>query len=358
MSGGRSAARKIKPSRVPGCAVSSRKASSEPATIEHWLDDYTTLLEGLTTRPRDAVASLPTVTSVERRTLPLYGASLPHDDLPIHRLIAAQAKRRPAAPAACSGDELLCYAQLEQRSNRLAHDLRLRGAGRGIPGRRLTVAAFVADPTIEGPVRVIGRQQALQTSSNALVEQPGQDPIFLFDATCGAGVYSTQIAQRLQLDRPVQMIHPAGPPTGEAMPSDFEEVVASRLEMVRHLDPRWRRGPRPEGVELFDSPRWEGDAGRWAARLRDTHQVEAWIVAWWTAGYRTSWYDGRLTVLWASEDWTNNPDPTYGWGRLAREVRVERIGGSHLEIGAHLPELVDRLKAHLPSPLTGGHHKR
>lgn len=300
-------------------------------------------------------------------------------------------------------------------------------------GCRLTVAAFVEDPTIEGLVRVIERQQAVGTSSGTPVEQPGQDPIFLFDATCGAGVYSTQIAQRLQPDRPVQMIHPPGPPTGEAMPSDFEEVVASRLEMVRrrqphgpyslvgyrnggylaleiarqlqaageridllalvysyvpftftsravralttafrvpprhglqfylalrYLDPRWRRGPRPEGVDLFDSPRWEGDAGRLATRLRDTHQVEAWIVAWWTAGYRPSWYDGRLTVLWASEDWTNNPDPTYGWGRLAREVRVERIGGSHLEIGAHLPELVDRLKAHLPPPLTGGHHKR
>ena len=49
----------------------------------------------------------------------------------LHPLFEAQADARPGAVAILHGDEEATYAELEDRSNRLAHHLRERGLGRG-----------------------------------------------------------------------------------------------------------------------------------------------------------------------------------------------------------------------------------
>ncbi len=48
---------------------------------------------------------------------------------PIHFLFEAQEARTPGAEAVASGDEVLTYAELNRRANRLAHHLRANGAG-------------------------------------------------------------------------------------------------------------------------------------------------------------------------------------------------------------------------------------
>jgi amino acid adenylation domain-containing protein len=50
---------------------------------------------------------------------------------PVHRLIAAQAARRPTAPAVFAGPVSLTYGELNSAANRLSHYLRRRGVRRG-----------------------------------------------------------------------------------------------------------------------------------------------------------------------------------------------------------------------------------
>jgi non-ribosomal peptide synthetase-like protein len=61
---------------------------------------------------------------------PPFDPSLVRDER-LHELFEASADAHPEAPAACLGDQVLTYGQLEARSNRIARILRERGAGRG-----------------------------------------------------------------------------------------------------------------------------------------------------------------------------------------------------------------------------------
>ncbi|MFE7466679.1 amino acid adenylation domain-containing protein, partial [Streptomyces sp. NPDC057499] len=60
------------------------------------------------------------------------GEAVPYEDgACLHELIAAQARRTPDADAVLSGDEVLSYAALDTRANRLAHELVERGVRPG-----------------------------------------------------------------------------------------------------------------------------------------------------------------------------------------------------------------------------------
>ena len=59
--------------------------------------------------------------------------SIPVPLLPVRRLFEAMVKERPLAPAAFFQGTCLSYAELDERSNRLARELIARGVGRGVP---------------------------------------------------------------------------------------------------------------------------------------------------------------------------------------------------------------------------------
>ncbi|MFF8833767.1 amino acid adenylation domain-containing protein [Streptomyces sp. NPDC015131] len=62
----------------------------------------------------------------------LTGRHLPlPDDLLVHRVFEAHARRHPDRTALTCGDVRLTYAELNERANRFAHHLRGRGVGRG-----------------------------------------------------------------------------------------------------------------------------------------------------------------------------------------------------------------------------------
>ncbi len=84
------------------------------------------------------VGELPLLGEAERARLLRagQGPSAAYPEAPVHRLVAAQAARTPAAPAVVHGGRALTYAALHREAGRVAAALRARGVG---PGSRVAV---------------------------------------------------------------------------------------------------------------------------------------------------------------------------------------------------------------------------
>ena len=106
------------------------------ATLERHLEHLAALAAGAAEDPLRPLGDLPLMTAAERRQVVDEwndtAAAYP-DDVPVHRLFAAVARRDPGAPAVLwagpDGDECLTYGELAERAGRLAR--RLRGLGVG-----------------------------------------------------------------------------------------------------------------------------------------------------------------------------------------------------------------------------------
>ncbi|MFE4975819.1 amino acid adenylation domain-containing protein [Kitasatospora sp. NPDC056651] len=109
-------------------------------TVEVMADRLRVLLAALGTDPHRRIAELPLLTAPERERL-LTGwndTAVDHDTArPVHRLLAEQARRAPAAVAVGAGRRQLSYAGLDERANRLAHHLVALGV---TPGARVVLA--------------------------------------------------------------------------------------------------------------------------------------------------------------------------------------------------------------------------
>lgn len=104
----------------------------EPGTIRRLLDHFEILLRSLINNPRRRVSELALLSAAERQEL-LVGwndtrVKYAKDKL-IHQMFEAQAQHTPTAIALEFGDEHLTYAELDARSNQLAHHLRSLGVG-------------------------------------------------------------------------------------------------------------------------------------------------------------------------------------------------------------------------------------
>ncbi len=103
-------------------------ASSAERLAAHWLN----LLHGIAAQPEQRIADLPMLSSREREQV-LHGWNPGAQAYPRERtldqLITAQAERTPSAQALISAAEVLDYAELEARANRLAWLLREHGVG-------------------------------------------------------------------------------------------------------------------------------------------------------------------------------------------------------------------------------------
>jgi non-ribosomal peptide synthetase component F len=108
----------------------------EAATIARLSGHFAALVSAAVASPSHPLSELPLLAPGERHQL-LWewndtGAPFPEKTL-LHQFFEASVVRAPDAVAAiCAGRELT-YAELEARSNRLAHLLRRAGAGRGAP---------------------------------------------------------------------------------------------------------------------------------------------------------------------------------------------------------------------------------
>ncbi|HEX2208298.1 MAG TPA: amino acid adenylation domain-containing protein [Longimicrobium sp.] len=108
----------------------------DAATIERMAAHFGELLAGIAADADRPVGSLPLLDAAERRRLLAeWGAGLDvaRPAGTVARLFEAQARRTPDAVAVTGEGEPATYAELNRRANRLAHWLRARGVGPGVP---------------------------------------------------------------------------------------------------------------------------------------------------------------------------------------------------------------------------------
>jgi len=107
----------------------------DAATVERMAGHLTRLLQGLVADPDAPVDAVPLLSAAEEddRRREWVATRRPWPDAGLaHERIAAQAARTPAAEALRCGDAALTYAELDERSTRLAHLLRRHGVGRDV----------------------------------------------------------------------------------------------------------------------------------------------------------------------------------------------------------------------------------
>jgi amino acid adenylation domain-containing protein len=123
------------------------------ATIERWLGQYETLLEGLMADPGQAISALPLLNEAERHLLLVEWndtrAVYPQDRC-LHHLIGEQSARTPGSVAVICENRQLSYAQLDESANRLANFLQKRGVGTG------DRVAICLDRSLEMLIGVLG----------------------------------------------------------------------------------------------------------------------------------------------------------------------------------------------------------
>src|SRR6185369_1254408 len=95
---------------------------------ERFLGHMKSVLEAAVVHPGQRVSELPLLTSAERSQLTEWNDTSMDEGAPatIVELFEVQAARVPTRPAVISGDVQLTYAELNERSNQLAHLLRTR----------------------------------------------------------------------------------------------------------------------------------------------------------------------------------------------------------------------------------------
>ncbi|KJZ39777.1 non-ribosomal peptide synthetase [Pseudomonas fluorescens] len=101
-------------------------------TIARMAGHWTRLLQAIVDDSTQKIGELPMLTADEQRVLVQdwnrTAVAYPVEQC-MHELIQAQARRTPDAPALVFGERQLSYAQLDTRSNQLAHCLREQGVG-------------------------------------------------------------------------------------------------------------------------------------------------------------------------------------------------------------------------------------
>lgn len=98
-------------------------------TIERMQGHWQTLLEGIVANPQAHLSELPLLTHAEQRLLINWGnrdqnIDIQNNNLCIHQLFEAQVERTPDVIALIYQDQQLTYAELNDRANHLAQELR------------------------------------------------------------------------------------------------------------------------------------------------------------------------------------------------------------------------------------------
>lgn len=103
----------------------------DASSVARWLGLYETLVHGAVTDIDTPIGRLPLLTQTELETLQRWNATHREyaRDVAISRLVELQVLRTPQAVAVLCGATAIQYAELNRRANRLARELRERGAG-------------------------------------------------------------------------------------------------------------------------------------------------------------------------------------------------------------------------------------
>ena len=135
------------------CSLEYCRDLFDEATSARLLGHYLALLDAVAADPQRKVAELPLLTERERRQM-LVDWNSTALDLPaeacVQQLFEKHAARHPQAEAVGFGTDTVSYAELNRRANQLAHHLRARGVGPGVP------VALCFERSIEMVVGLLG----------------------------------------------------------------------------------------------------------------------------------------------------------------------------------------------------------
>jgi amino acid adenylation domain-containing protein len=116
-----------------GCMLRYSADLFDPAAMKSLLGHFQTLLAGIVENPDRRINALPLLNDDERQQLLKSWTREDARRFPLdaclHQMFEAQVRQRPGATALMFGDELVSYAELNARANRLAHYLRTIGVG-------------------------------------------------------------------------------------------------------------------------------------------------------------------------------------------------------------------------------------
>ncbi|WP_441249545.1 amino acid adenylation domain-containing protein [Kitasatospora sp. McL0602] len=200
------------------------------ATVERLGGHLVTLLRAVTDRPEAPLAGLSMLPADELRTLTADWQSPPvaaPDARTLHRIFDEQAARTPDSVAVSDSSRRLTFAELAERSNRLAHHLVAAGVRPGV------LTGVCLDRGVDAMVALL----AVLKAGGAFVpldpEHPEQRlamllgdaaaPVLITDsAAVGEGDWVTI---RLDTDQDAIARHPATPPVTAAGPDDLAYVV-------------------------------------------------------------------------------------------------------------------------------------
>ncbi|WP_292938473.1 amino acid adenylation domain-containing protein [Noviherbaspirillum sp.] len=137
---------------LEGC-IEFSKTLYRPETIERLAGHFVTLLEGIAADPACRITELPLLRPGQRQQLLTAwndtAHSYPHERC-VHEIIGEQALRTPHAIAVEHNDKCLTYAELERKSNQLAHYLRALGVTTG------TVVGLCVERSLDMVVGLLG----------------------------------------------------------------------------------------------------------------------------------------------------------------------------------------------------------
>ncbi|QBF27507.1 amino acid adenylation domain-containing protein [Pseudomonas tructae] len=170
----------------------------DAARIERLARHWQNLLAAIVADPAQPVAELPMLDAQERqRSLYDWNATATRYPLEqsIQHLIEAQVARTPQAPALLFGEQVLSYAQLNARANRLAHRLIEQGVGADV------LVGIAAERSLE---MVIGLLAVLKAGGAYVPldpEYPQERLAYMFEDS-GIALLLTQAPLREQLPLP------------------------------------------------------------------------------------------------------------------------------------------------------------
>jgi amino acid adenylation domain-containing protein len=127
-----------------------------PETIARLLRHLELIAKSICVDPECQIGQLPLLTAEELHQLLVEwrSESRTYPQRPLFHEIARHARERPDAIAVVFKDSVLCYGELESRSNRLAHYLREQGVRGGAP------VAICVEPSLDIAVCLLGTLKA------------------------------------------------------------------------------------------------------------------------------------------------------------------------------------------------------
>jgi len=215
-------------------------ARSATRTLGHLV----TLLEAMASDPERTVGELPMLSEAEQRQILVEWNDTACEyrrDACLHQWIEDQVDRTPDAPAVSCEAETICYRELDERANRLAHRLRELGVGPDV------LVGLCAERSIDLVVGVLGIHKAGGAYLPLDPAYPGERIAYMLEDS-GASVVVGQAALASQL--PVHgavLVRIDGDPELERMPATRPRVEVRSDQLAYVIYTSGSTG-RPKGV--------------------------------------------------------------------------------------------------------------